>query len=215
VVVRRAALIAALALSACDADAAEDAGVTSTDAGADAGAGVDAGSDAGVDAGASCDDLMPAATDLVMSEIQPLEHIELFNPTDADVDLAAADYWLCSPFIYVPLDEGVVPARGYLSVDWPFDIGVSAAVEDRGELILYSSGADFDAPDLIIDFACWGTRPAMSRKTQAEVGGHWTGDCAAAIEADGSIHRVAGSDGTSGASYDTAAPPSPMSCAPR
>ena len=87
-------------------------------------------------------------------------------------------------------------------------------MEDSGELILYSAGTNFDDGDLMVDFMCWGTPPVMSRKVIAEVASRWTGDCAAAVPAGGSIHRVMDSDGLGPASYDTTAPPSRLSCAP-
>jgi len=212
----RGALILLLWLAGCDDAPATDAGI---DGGGVADGGIDAGPDGALETDAgplACDDLSPLATSLVISEVRPGEYIELFNATGSDIDLRSSDHWFCSPFIYVPLADtgGIVPARGYLSIDWPYAVLVSAGMESTGELILYSAGTNFDDPALMLDFMCWGTRPAMSRKVAAEVGGHWAGECASAIPAGGSIHRLAGTDGAGPDSYDTSAPPSRLTCAP-
>ena len=93
---------------------------------------------------ASCPDLSPAddgtglPLPLVMSEINPGEYFELYNPGDRDLDLSLENLWLCSPFLYADLQEvaaGVtVPAGGYATVPMPAQFidadSVKAAARD-------------------------------------------------------------------------------------
>jgi len=216
----------ALAVLACGDDDSVDVDAGGLDAGGlDAGTSEDAGiDDAGADAGAAADDAGPVvcdplspmgATDLVMSEIRPGEHVELHNPTEADIDLSEGDYWFCSPFIYIDLERvgEVIPAGGYLTIDWPFPGSTSAENESDGELILYDTG-DFDDDDSIIDFVCWGPNQSMTRRTQAELAGAYAGPCAEAIPEGGAIHLREGGDPTGASGYDVTSPPSPLTCAP-
>jgi hypothetical protein len=214
------------ALAACgDDDDATDAGPADTGT---ADAGRDAGTDGGgerVDAGPPIDggpvtcDLAPTADgtgrqDLVLAEIAPGAHVELYNGTDAPIDLGASDYWLCSPFDYQPLmmvGAGVtVPAHGRATIPWAA-LGGFTDTAAGGEVILYSSNA-FDSPGAIEDFVCWGENPHGTRKATAEMAGKWTGACAGALSM-GAILRHGGTAGTSASDYDVGAAPSPTTCA--
>jgi hypothetical protein len=172
---------------------------------------------------ASCPDLMPAddgtdlPTPLVISEINPGEYLELFNPGDTDVDLFEENLWLCSPFLYASLAEVapdvVVPAGGYATVPMPANFEDTDA---GGEIILYRDiflPFDFADSTLIVDFVCWGVNPHFSRKGQAEKVGKWSGDCAPPL-ARGAIHRVASTGGTGAGDYSVVDAPSPSDCVP-
>jgi hypothetical protein len=151
-----------------------------------------------------------AAVNLVISEIDPGSHIEIYNPTGAAINLSTSSYQLCSPFVYAALatlGPGTVPAGGYYLLPWPSGF---TDVDSGGEVILFADG-NFGDSTKIVDFVCWGVNPHDSRKGQAESVGKWTGACADALE-QGAIHRLRGTDGTSAASYDVLSAPSPMTC---
>src|SRR5687768_324452 len=69
------------------------------------------------------DDGTGLEVDIIISEINPGEYIEVFNSSGEDVDLGAApfsDYMWCSPFNYAGLPPTVVvPAGGYALLEWP------------------------------------------------------------------------------------------------
>ena len=151
--------------------------------------------------------------DLVMSEINPGDYIELFNTTAIDIDLGAVQHQLCSPFSYVSLvslaPTTVVPAGGFATVPWPVNF---VDVDAGGEVILYASSS-FGTDTAILDFVCWGTNPHGSRKSQAETVGKWLGACSPAIS-NSALHRTSGATGAVAASYNTADPASPLNCSP-
>lgn len=169
--------------------------------------------------GQTCPPLNPAndgtgiAIDLLISEINPGDFIELYNATGANITLAAVQHQFCSPFNYFALSSlapgTVVPAGGYATVPWPGNFNDTDA---GGEVILFKNN-NFSNDASIVDFVCWGTNPHGSRKLQAENVGKWSGGCAAAITG-GSIHRLIGTAGTTSASYNVTAAPSPLNCAP-
>ena len=148
---------------------------------------------------------------LVFSEIRPGSYIEFYNPSAVPVALGSGNLWLCSPFLYVALavlaPRTTVPAEGYAVVAWPTSFTDTTA---GGEMQLYA-GSDFFNSNTIVDFVCWGSNPHDSRKGQAESVGKWSGACAGVLT-NGSIHRVAGSTGTTAASYDVSSIASPNTC---
>ena len=156
-------------------------------------------------------DLPPGGIpDLIISEINPGDYIEVFNTTDQPLDLSASPYWWCAPFQYAPVARAVVvPAGGYATLPWPAVL--TNPTDTDGELILYRAPV-FDVSENILDFVCWGN-PATSRRNQAEAVGKWFGDCAPSLS-QGAIHRRQGRSGVTASSYDTDAPPSPQNCAP-
>ena len=156
-----------------------------------------------------------ALQNVVMSEINPGQYIELYNNTASDIDLDNVAFWLCSRPDYAALatvGAGVtVPAGGYATVPWPTGF---TDVDTGGEVMLYAD-SDFDNNASIMDFVCWGTNPHLSRKGQAEMAGKWaaSGACAGALTM-GAIHQLPGTDGVDAADYSTALPPSPVTCTP-
>lgn len=171
----------------------------------------------GIDAIACTTDLAPAddatgiTVDLVMSEIDPGDFIELYNNTNQPIALGSVSHQLCSPFSYRSLAtlgaDVVIAPGGFATLPWPSGFTDTDA---GGEVMLYTDSA-FNLDDHIVDFICWGTNPHSSRQTQAENVDKWSGACAEPITG-GSIHRVMGSDGTTAASYDVASAPSPTTC---
>ena len=169
----------------------------------------------------SCPPLNPAndntgiAVDLLLSEINPGDYIELYNTTGTDIALSSVQQQLCSPFTYAALQTlapaVVVPANGYATIPWP---GFFTDTDAGGEVILFKN-SNFSTSSNIIDFVCWGVNPHSSRKAQAEAVGKWQVGfpCAGAITG-GSIHRIAGTDGTSASSYNVSSASSPLNCAP-
>jgi len=171
------------------------------------------------DASICANDLSPIAdgtdvtADLVMSEISPGNHIELYNSTTSAIALSGVAHQLCSPFAYRSLSAiaptVTVPPKGFAVIPWPSSFTDVAA---GGEVILYKDGS-FTNGESILDFVCWGTNPHGSRKALAEEAlvGKWGGACAAAITG-GSIHRNMNSAGTGSGDYDVASPQSPVNC---
>ena len=181
-------------------------------------AAADGGSDSGgSDAAASCDDLQPTgATDLVVSEINPGDYVELFNPTSADITLnATTNYKLCNFPSYTQSLAGVtVPAKGYATIDWPSGGGLDFGDESDAELGLYKGVTSFEFNDesKLIDYICWGSHSG-GRKDVAETGGAWTGPCASAFAVGSALHRELNTPGNSAGNYE-AGTPSAQNCSP-
>jgi hypothetical protein len=155
--------------------------------------------------------------DLVLSEINPGQYIEVYNNTAAAIDLDTVAYQLYSNPDSVAIAAAnvgmniTVPAHGFAELGWP------AAFTDTdagGEVILFVDNQFTDMAS-IMDFVCWGTNPHSSSKQLAEDANKWddAAACASALTM-GAIHRLATTDGVSAADYDVTAPPSPMTCAP-
>ena len=149
---------------------------------------------------------------IIISEIQPGEYIEVFNTMGGDIDLSLAPWQWCVPFRYQTVAvSATVPAGGYVRLDWPaFLTNLS---ESHGEMILYRDSF-FSSSASVLDFVCWGSPSPSRRLTQGAGSGKWSGLCAPSIPPGGAIHRIAATDGTSAASYDVTAPPSPATCVP-
>ncbi len=151
-------------------------------------------------------------SDLIISEIKPGVHIEVFNTTESDIDLSLSPYWWCAPFQYRPVSTAkVVPAGGYATVGWPDFL--TNPTEGSGEVILFRTNFFFTSTN-ILDFVCWGAPRAITRVGQAEEVGKWAGDCAPEIPSGGAIHRRIGTDGTRAGHYDVTSIPSPTDCTP-
>jgi CSLREA domain-containing protein len=158
------------------------------------------------------DDGTGLLVDLVVSEVAPGQHIELYNPSASPMPLWQVAHRLMSPPFSVPVatlaPDAIAPARGYVTLPWP---GTFPAPIRAHEIVLYRD-ADTANPQKIVNYACWGDRFPPERKDDAEQVGKWSGDCAEALS-DGAIHRMRGTPGTGLASFDTVSGPSPRSCA--
>lgn len=197
-----------------DAGPGEDAGGGGMDAGPaeDAGGGgTDAGpaEDAGGGGAAHC-----AGDDIFIAAVDPDTGITVFNPTDTDFEVTAhATYTFCSRPSYPTLASlgatATIPANGSHTFDWPVAFSDTDA---GGELALYTD-ASFTSASSMLDFVCWGTGhgAGSSRKSVAEGGGLWSGDCVGAITG-GSLKRIADTDGTSAASYDPTGATADLTC---
>lgn len=150
---------------------------------------------------------------LLISELDPGDHIELYNASGSAIALGSSDYQLCSPFSYSALStlgaSVTIPAGGFATLSWP---GAFSDTDAGGEVILYLDGS-FGTDSSIMDFVCWGTNPHGSRKAQAEATGKWSGACAGALT-NGAIHREASTTGTAAADYDVTLAPQPQTCTP-
>ncbi len=149
---------------------------------------------------------------LVISEIDPQDHIEVWNTTAEPIVLAESTAQFCSPFAYRALaslaPDTVVPPGGYATLPWP---NTFTDMDAGGEVILYADNR-FGNSQSIDDFVCWGVNPHSSRLGQATDVGKWVGACALA-STGGSIQRRPFTVGTSAADYDTASAASPtMGC---
>ncbi|MFW5876857.1 MAG: hypothetical protein ACOCXM_08980 [Myxococcota bacterium] len=210
----------ALVAVGCDDD--DNGGVT--DAGFDAAPGDDGGPDAADDGGpvadagdgaVACPDLMPTGSPdfPIISEINPGNYIEVFNPTDSAFTFEAGDQ-VCQFPAYTPMssltEESSVAAGGYVILDWP-----TGWNEADGEAALYTDitvQTDFGDSTKMRDYVCWGAHSG-GRETEAGDAGLWSGDCVANPGDGESLHRIAETDGSTEASYESAAP-SMLECAP-
>jgi hypothetical protein len=188
----------------------------------------DAGPDAATDGGDPDALVCPAPLDptddgggaarqaLVLSEVNPGDYVEVYNDTASAMDLDDEAYRLVSGLEVVAIDSAgvgagiTIGAGGYAVLDWP--AAFADAVDGGGEVMLYLDATVSD-DDKIMDFVCWGTAQADSRKADAEAGGKWTAAaaCADAL-ADGAIHREIGTTGLSADDYDVDDAPSPVTC---
>jgi hypothetical protein len=143
------------------------------------------------------------ATPVIISQIDPGNFIEFFNPGTTAFNLTG--WWLCSPFNYSALSN-TVPAGSYQTVPWPAFFGDTDA---QGEIMLYKS-SNFATNTDIVDYVCWGASNQF-RYSQAIAVGKWVGACAPALT-NGSIHRITSTTGTGAASYDVTLASNPRNC---
>lgn len=159
------------------------------------------------------DDGSGIAADLVLSEIDPGNFIELYNSTSAPISLANVAHQLCSPFAYRALSQSApevtVAPGGFAQIPWPTNFTLDG--DDAGEVMLYRT-ANFNVDSDIIDYVCWGPARSPGRKSQAEAAGKWVSDCADALPTGGSIERLASTDGADKDAYQGAATPTPTTC---
>lgn len=169
------------------------------------------------------DDGTGIAVDLVLSEIDPGNYIELYNNTDSPISLVSAPHWLCARPGYVSLASEAanvtVPARGFAVIPYPVSFTDTDA---GGEVVLYKD-ANFGDPNSVVDFVCWGTNPHATRSGEAVCAGKWGGSCpstpATAVPdscapalTNGAIHRKMSTAGTAAGDYDTTLAGSPTNC---
>lgn len=153
---------------------------------------------------------------LVISEINPGDYIELYNNTASPIDLSNGAFQLCSRPQYVALathaPSVTVPAGGYATVTWPSSF---TDVDAGGEIALYANSS-FGDPASVMDFVCWGTNPHESRKSEAETANKWNdgAPCISGSLTMGALHRLAATDGVDAADYDASAAADPNNCTP-
>ncbi len=151
-------------------------------------------------------------SNIVISEIDPGEFIEVYNASDATVQLGATGYAWCNNRSY-PTFAGLtieIPAGGRRTIPWPGGTGVEAG----GDVSIYSQPV-FNGGQLnILDYVCWGdpTLGGVTRRLDAEGVDKWVGDCAQTIPAGGSLQRLPNVDGTDAADYAALNPPAPENC---
>lgn len=137
---------------------------------------------------------------IIISEINPNNFIEVFNSTNNATNLSAVAYQWCSPFQYRAVAVAiVVPAGGYAELPWPT---ITNAPDSGGQIILYTDSIGiFSDATKMLDFVCWGTGTGGRKFMAEDVNiGKWSGDCVAAIPAGGSLSRKPNTTGTSAAS---------------
>jgi len=150
------------------------------------------------------------ASDLVIVEVVADDHITLFNPTSAAIDVA--NYRWCQRPNYDSLstaggDSSAAPGAS-VSFNWPEGFSLSG---DRGELALYNSSSFGDGSS-IVDYLCWGEFSG-GRMSEAESGGHWLGSCSsAAPSGETTLRRVMESSGKSQISYAWGSTTPAISC---
>jgi hypothetical protein len=143
------------------------------------------------------------ATPVVISQVDPGNFIEFFNPGNTSFNLTG--WWLCSPFNYAALSL-TVNAGSYATVPWPAFFGDT---DGSGEIMLYKS-SNFGTSTDIVDYVCWGASNQF-RYSQAIAVGKWVGACAPVLT-NGSIHRISGTTGTGASSYDVTLASNPRNC---
>ena len=164
-----------------------------------------------VNVNAQCDPALAGLNDgtqtptpIVISQVDPGNFIEFFNPGASNFNTTG--YWLCSPFAYAALSV-TVNAGSYKTVPWPagfFD------TDAGGEIMLYKSG-NFGVSTDIVDYVPWGASNAF-RLGQAQAVGKWVGGTFPPALTNGSIHRITNTTGTGPSSYDVTLPSNPRNC---
>ena len=164
-----------------------------------------------VNVNAQCDPALAGLNDgtqtptpIVISQVDPGNFIEFFNP--GAVNFNTTGWWLCSPFSYAALSV-TVNAGSYKTVPWPagfFD------TDAGGEIMLYKSG-NFGVSTDIVDYVPWGASNAF-RLGQAQAVGKWVGGTFPPALTNGSIHRITNTTGTGPSSYDVTLPSNPRNC---
>ena len=164
-----------------------------------------------VNVNAQCDPALAGLNDgtqtptpIVISQVDPGNFIEFFNPGASNFNTTG--YWLCSPFSYAALSV-TVNAGSYKTVPWPagfFD------TDAGGEIMLYKSG-NFGVSTDIVDYVPWGASNAF-RLGQAQAVGKWVGGTFPPALTNGSIHRITNTTGTGPSSYDVTLPSNPRNC---
>jgi CSLREA domain-containing protein len=155
----------------------------------------------------------PLAPDLLVSEVRPLAHVEVYNSGSAPVALGSAAHHLASPTQNVALaalaPTVVVPPRSYVSLPWP--PGFTDVSTLQGEMTIFADGSLSGAA--MLDFTCWGPPSDPGRKELAESVAKWSGPCFSERLGLGgeSLHRLRATEGTTAESYAVATG-SPMSC---
>jgi len=145
------------------------------------------------------------ATPIVISQVDPGNFVEFFNP--GAVNFNTTGWWLCSPFVYSALSV-TVNAGSYKTVPWPAGFADNDA---GGEIMLYKT-SNFGNSNDIVDYVPWGASNGF-RLGQAQAVGKWVGAAfPAALPAGGSIHRINNTTGTGPSSYDTTLPSNPRNC---
>jgi hypothetical protein len=147
---------------------------------------------------------------IVISLVQPHTgggQIELYNPTNADVNASAFELVSGANAVAV---GATVKRHGYSLVAWPASFG---GLDAGGEIVLYD-GATHDRANMI-DFLCWDTDAVTpSALTDANMNpAKWTGACAA--PPSGTPKELARKNNVAGVGagdYDAAATRDPLTC---
>ncbi len=153
--------------------------------------------------------------DYIISALSPGNYIEIYNTTDSDIDLAILPYavymWCSRPSYTAVTPQMLIPAKSFVALDWP---GFPADRNNAGgEAINFANSAFANGANQI-DFLCWGTGNASTRKVNAELFSKWSGDCLPSIPDGGSIVRKIGVAGNSAADYDVMTTQFPRTCTP-
>ncbi len=151
---------------------------------------------------------------VLISEISVGNYVELYNNTNAAVDVSVATTKWCVRPNYGDIAEPgvVIEPGGYRTIAWP---GTAVGTAASGELALYLT-APYGTAANMLDYVCWGTPPAQTRKAVAEDAGsgpQWAAaaPCADAL-ANGTIKRLNGNSGDAAASWDSTVMPDPTNC---
>jgi hypothetical protein len=154
---------------------------------------------------------------LLISEASPAAFIELFNATDAAIELGTGTWGIQSGAVMVYLKTAAnaptVPAHGYVTLRWPTSL---PADKSSGELALYDGvelATDFDDGGKMVGYACWGADTNVARRALAVSAGKWTGACADPL-AMSAIRRKAAVKGVAAEDFAINLPAEPTTCKP-
>jgi len=171
--------------------------------------------------GACPDDLLTQAdgsdanetnSNVVISEVDPGESIELYNAGNETVMLSATGYFWCNNRSYPSFASlnVEITAGGKRTIPWPGGGGGEAG----GDVSIYSQAGFNGGQANILDYVCWGDAAAggATRLVDATNVGKWNNACAPAIPAGGSLARLGNQDGTEAEDYEILATPTPENC---
>jgi hypothetical protein len=159
------------------------------------------------DDGSSANETNP---NIVISEVDPGEFIELYNAGSGTVMLSATGYRWCNNRNYstgFTAHNFTIPAGGRRVIEWPGGNGS----ETNGDVSIYANGS-FTIGSSILDYVCWGNAGSPNRNSEANLVGKWSGNCADSIPAGGSLVRRANREGIQASDYETQNTPDPEDC---
>ncbi len=146
---------------------------------------------------------------LIISEVSPGNHIELFNTTGDPIDLGTVAQQLSSAPIYLSVASlaggQTVEGREFVTIAWPEAFSDTDA---GGEIALFRGPAGSENATRIDDFLAWGINPHDSHLSLAQSTGKWEGSSAPSLVRN-SISRIPQTVGNGSAAYDTTRPASP------
>ena len=163
-----------------------------------------------VDYPADLDSIELIIPDVIISEIIPNQHVELYNSTYQEVDLSSVNQVLVSGSHAVKVADlagnQTIPARGYRLLGWPEGMSMST---QSGEMLLFRDDAsglrDFTKID---DFVAWGDPRQDTLMDLAVQAGKWYGPPDGTLDID-TIQRIPGTLGDEVHSYDNHRPATP------
>jgi len=147
---------------------------------------------------------------IVVSEVDPGEFIEVYNAGDETVALNATGYFWCNKLSYHAFASHniTIKSGGRRTIPWPGGGGTDSG----GDVSIYLMGQFTGGANNIMDYVCWGNPGGSSRLSDAEGVEKWNGNCVDAIPAGGTLVRRQNRAGAQASDYEVQNTPDPEDC---